>query len=94
MDKKINLKKPIILKENVGIDCNHTTYLAAMQVTAKDQKGLFAYIAKVFDDFSIEIESAKVGSIKGMAKDLFLIEKNGRFCSKQDEILNSLCTDE
>jgi len=94
MEKKANLKKPIIKKENVSIDCNHTTYLASMQVTAKDQKGLFAYIAQIFDDFSIEIESAKVGSIKGMAKDLFLIEKNGRFCSKQDEILNALCTDE
>ncbi|XPV68959.1 MAG: HD domain-containing protein [Halarcobacter sp.] len=93
MDKKANLKKPIIKKENISIDCNHTTYLASMQVTAKDQKALFAYIAQIFDDFSIEIESAKVGSIKGMAKDLFLIEKNGRFCSKQDEIINALATD-
>ena len=91
MNKKTRLVVPEIKKENIIIDCNHSAYLASMQVVARDQKGLFAYIAKVFDDFNIEIESAKLSSIKGMAKDLFLIEKNGNFCSKQDEILNSLC---
>ena len=91
MSKKTKLIIPEIKRENVSIDCNHSGYLAAMQVTARDQRGLFAYIAKVFDDFGIEVESAKLSSIKGTAKDLFLIEKNGNFCARQDEILDELC---
>ncbi len=92
MSKKTKLLTPEIEKKGIEINCNHTTYLASMQVTAKDQKGLFAYIANVFDEYGIEIETAKVSSIKGMAKDLFLIEKNGNFCGKQDDIIESLST--
>ncbi|PLY06469.1 MAG: protein-PII uridylyltransferase [Arcobacter sp.] len=90
MTKKTKVIVPTIKKENITIDCNHTTYLASMQVMAEDRKGLFAYIAKVFDDFEVEIESAKLSSIKGIAKDLFLIEKNGNFCVNQDEIIEQL----
>ena len=67
-------------------------YLAS--IVAKDQKGLFAYIAKIFDDFNIEIESAKLHTIKGYAKDLLLIEKNGNFCGNQDDIIDLMCTDD
>ena len=88
MSKTTNLMTPVIKKENIKVNCNHTAYLASMSIVAKDQKGLFAYIAKIFDDFNIEIESAKLNTIKGYAKDLFLIEKNGNFCTKQDEIIN------
>lgn len=92
MSRKISLKVPIIKKENIKIDINHTNYLASMRIVAKDQKGLFAYIAKIFDDFNIEIESAKLHTSKGYARDLLLIEKNGNFCSNQDEIVNLMCS--
>lgn len=92
MSKSIKPKKqPIIKRENININCNHTTYLASMQIKAKDQKGLFAYIAKIFDDFNIDIESAKLHTHKNVARDLILIEKNGNFCSKQDEIVDLMC---
>ncbi len=91
MTKTTKLLIPTIKKEGIKIDCNHTAYLASMHITAKDQKGLFAYIAKIFDDFGIEIESAKLNTIKGYAKDLILIEKNGNFCSNQEKILDLLC---
>ena len=90
MNQKPKIIIPTIKKKNINIDCNHTTYLAMMQVVAEDRKGLFAYIAKVFDDFGIEIESAKLSSIKGIAKDLFLIEKNGSFCINQNDIIEQL----
>lgn len=93
MSKVIPLKKPQINREEISIDCNHTQYLAEMKVKSKDQKGLFAYIAKVFDDFEIEIESAKIYTSRGKARDLFLIEKNGNFCPKQEEILDMICED-
>ena len=90
MSKTTKLLIPTIKKENIKVNCNHSAYLASMHITAKDQKGLFAYVAKIFDDFEIEIESAKLNTIKGYAKDLILIEKNGHFCSNQDEILDLL----
>ena len=92
MSRTTNLITPIIKKENIKIDCNHTAYLASMHIVAKDQKGLFAYIAKIFDDFNVEIESAKLHTLKGYARDLILIEKDGNFCSKQEEIVNLMCT--
>lgn len=94
MSKKTKLLAPKIKKENITIDCNHSAYLASLQVVARDQKGLFAYIAKVFDDFEVEIESAKLSSMKKIAKDLFLIEKNGSFCTNQDKIIDAMCVEE
>lgn len=91
MSKTTTAKTPIIKKDDIKIDCNHTAYLASMQIIAKDQKGLFAYIARIFDDFKVEIESAKLHTLNGYARDLILIEKNGNFCSKQEEIVNLIC---
>ena len=90
MTKEIKLKKPIIAKNEIVIDCNHTKELAMMKIKTTDQKGLFSYIAKKFDDFGVEINSAKIQSLKGKANDLFLISKNGHFCDNQEKILNEL----
>ena len=91
MSKTIASKTPLIKKSDIKIDCNHTAYLASMHIIAKDQKGLFAYVARIFDDFKVEIESAKLHTQNGYARDLILIEKNGNFCSKQEEIVNLIC---
>ncbi len=94
MSKSVPLKAPIIKKSDVIVDPNHTTYLASMHIRTKDQKGLFAYIARVFDDFNVDIESAKLHTLKGYARDLFLIEKNGNFCTNQDDIVNLICAND
>ncbi len=91
MSKSTKLLVPEIYKDEIQIDCNHTQYLASMKVKTKDQKGLLAYIAKIFDDFNIEIESAKIYTSRGKARDLFLIEKNGNFCVNADEIVDLIC---
>jgi len=91
MSKTTKLIPPIIKKEDITIDTNHTSYLASMSIKAKDQKGLFAYVARIFDDFNVEVESAKLHTIKGYAKDLILIEKNGNFCINQDAIRDLIC---
>ncbi len=90
MEKSAKIKKPEINKEDIIIDCNHTEALAEIKITTKDQKGLFAYIAKIFDDFGVEIQSAKIHSRNGKVNDLLLIEKNGHFCVNQDEIVKTL----
>ncbi len=90
MDKQIRLKKPIIELQNITIDCDHSKTYAFMGVEAKNQKGLLAYLAKIFDDFGIDIATARINTVKGRAKDMFLIEKNGKFCSKKEQILQKL----
>jgi len=94
MNKKTNIKQPKVLKKEVIVDCNHTSYLASMKVNAADQKGLLAYITNIFDDFNVEIESAKLYSSRGRARDLFLIEKNGNFCINSDKIVDMICSSE
>ncbi len=90
MSRRFTHKKPIIAREDITIDCNHRDELAQLKIETKDQKGLFAYIAQVFDDFNIEIESAKIHSIRGKVNDLILIEKNGNFCVNEEKILDLL----
>ena len=90
MSKKIKLKKPIINNDDIYINCEHTDQLAQMKVNTKDQKGLFSYIAKVFDDFDIEINSAKIQSKNGKANDMILIDKNDNFCKNKDAIVKIL----
>jgi len=90
MEKNIKLKKPEIKEEEIFINCDHTDELALFKIDTKDQKGLFSYIAKVFDDFGIEIHSAKIQSNKGRANDLLLISKNGNFCKNKEEIVKIL----
>lgn len=92
MTKNTRHLVPEIKKSEIEIDCNHTQQLASMKVKTKDQKGLLAYIAKIFDDFNIEIESAKIYTSRGKARDLFLIEKNGNFCVNSDEIIDLICS--
>lgn len=91
MTKTTRLNAPEIHKDEIEVDCNHTQQLASMKVRTKDQKGLLAYIAKIFDDFNIEIESAKIFTSRGKARDLFLIEKNGNFCVNSEEIIDLIC---
>ncbi len=90
MSRKFTHKKPTIQREDIKIDCNHRDELAQLKIETKDQKGLFAYIAQIFDDFKIEIESAKIHSIRGKVNDLILIEKNGNFCANEEKILDLL----
>ncbi|WP_200763842.1 HD domain-containing protein [Nitrosophilus alvini] len=90
MEKKIKLKKPDIKREEIKIDCEHSKTYATMFLNVKNQKGLLAYIASLFDKFGIDIATAKVHTVKKRAKDLFLIEKNGNFCNNRESILKLL----
>ena len=94
MQKKVKIKKPVILEKDIKINCEHTKDLAQLNIQAKDQKGLFAYIAKVMDSYKIVVESAKIYTSKNRVRDMFLIEKDSDFCDKKDEIVKLLTTQE
>ncbi len=90
MSKKIALETPQVLKEEIEIDCNHSNSYAMMTLYTKDHPKLLANIMSTFDDIGIDIASAKIQTIKNRARNLFLIEKNGKFCANQDEVIKRL----
>ena len=90
MTKGAELKKPVIKQGEITIDCDHRDDAALMKIGTKDQKGLFAYVAKVFDHFNIDIESAKIYTSKGKVNDLLLVQKNGNFCANKEAILEEI----
>ncbi|MEY3090791.1 MAG: hypothetical protein RL113_1107, partial [Pseudomonadota bacterium] len=88
--KKSTLTPPIIVKDEIQIDCDHSKHFAVMHLNCKDQKGLLAYLINLFDSLGIDIATAKIHTIKSRVKDLFLIEKNGNFCHNVEMIIDKL----
>ncbi|MDR3346397.1 MAG: HD domain-containing protein [Campylobacteraceae bacterium] len=89
-ENKTQLKKPVILKDEIVFDWNHSKSLAKITLNAKDQLGLMAYIISLFDEYGIDIASAKIQTIKHRARNLFLIEKDGKVCDNVKNIIELL----
>ena len=92
--KKSVLHTPVIKKDEIEVDCEHSQSYAMMRLHTTNQKGLLAYIINMFDDMSIDIVSAKIHTLKNSVRDIFLIEKNGNFCHNTDKIINKLTGEE
>jgi len=90
MQKKTKLPALSIKKEEIDIKCQHSSSYARMKINCKDQKGLIANIITIFDDMGIDIASAKIQTVKNRARNLFLMEKNGKFCNSQGIIIEKL----
>ncbi len=93
-EKKPKLKPLDIKPKEITIDCNHSRSYAKMKIVTKDQKGLMANIMTTFDDIDIDIASAKIQTIKKRARNLFLIEKNGNFCTNREHVVKKITTTE
>jgi len=89
-DKKPKLKILNIKPKEITINCNHSKSYAKMKIVTDDQKGLMANIMTIFDDIGIDIASAKIQTIKNRARNLFLIEKNGKFCTNKELVIERL----
>ncbi|VAY86418.1 [Protein-PII] uridylyltransferase [hydrothermal vent metagenome] len=77
-------------KKNISLDKNHTSNLAKMIISGKNQKGFFAYISRIFDELGIDIRSAKIHTVRDRIQDILLIEKNNNFDLHIDEAVNLL----
>lgn len=88
--KKSTLTPPDIKKDELQIDCEHSKTYAVMYLNCKDQRGLLAYIINIFDEMGIDIATAKIHTLKSRVRDMFLIEKNGKFCHNVDIIIDKL----
>jgi [protein-PII] uridylyltransferase len=87
MEKKTALKKPIILANEIDLDCEHSKTYAKMTINAKNQKGMMAYMMSVFDEQGIDVANAKILTIKNRARNLILIEKKIDLCDNKEKIL-------
>lgn len=87
-----NKQRPIIKKSDITFDFDHSESYVKMLITTKNQQGLLAFIIEVFDELGIDIATAKVGTIKNIAKDMFLIERSSKIEEKQKEVIKKLTT--
>ena len=90
MDRKVEDEAPVIKKGEIHIDCDHSLTYAKMTLVTANQKGLMAHVIDIFDDFGIDISTAKISTIKNRASDLFLIEKSAHFCDNYKKIVTQL----
>jgi [protein-PII] uridylyltransferase len=92
--QKSRMPAPVIKKNEIEIDCEHSKSYAMMKLHTNNQKGLLAYTINLFDEMGIDIVSAKIHTLKKRVRDLFLIEKNGNFCHNTDNIIEKLSKEE
>jgi [protein-PII] uridylyltransferase len=78
-------------KEEFEIDCNHSQNYALVKLKTADKKGIVSTIMDTFDRYGVSVEDVKISTQKNIARDLFIIPKESRFCEKKDEILKELC---
>jgi [protein-PII] uridylyltransferase len=90
MSKKVNLSHISIDEKNISLDDKHSISLAKMIIKGKNQKGLFAFISRVFDQENIDIQSAKIHTSKNKIQDMLLIEKNDFYYTKIKYVMNIL----
>ena len=85
-----SIPKPSIRKKDIFIDCEHSRSYALMRLNTQDQRGLIAFLITLFDSLQIDIVTAKIHTQKKLARDLFLMEKDGNFCHNRDTIIEKL----
>ncbi len=90
MGRKVQYPKPKILKKEIEVDCEHSLTYARMNLKTKNQKGLMASVIEIFDEMGIDITTAKISTVKNIARDLFLIEKSAHFCDNYKKIIDKL----
>ena len=90
MDRKIYYTKPKITKKNLELDFEHSLTYAKLALIVPNQKGIIMHIVKVFDDFKIDIASAKISTIKQVARDIFLIEKSKYFYEVSKDLIEKI----
>ncbi|WP_169777712.1 HD domain-containing protein [Campylobacter mucosalis] len=92
-DKKPNVARPIISKDELHYEPNHSKEYARLNINAKDQRGLMAYVMSILQTFSISVANARIQTIKNRTRNLFLISKADDLCYNWQKILNQLISE-
>lgn len=83
-------KRIEIKKNDITFDFEHSENYVKMSLNTKNQQGLLAFVIAVFDELGIDIASAKVSTIKAIAKDIFIIEKNDKIEAGYKKLVKEL----
>ena len=90
MERTITQAQVSIKKGEIAIDCEHSLKYAECVVHTANQRGLLSYIVDKFEQFNINIVTAKIHSTKHKARDHFLIEKQHNMCDNSKELITSI----
>ncbi|AII14497.1 [protein-PII] uridylyltransferase [Campylobacter iguaniorum] len=90
--QRANTTKPVILENEISFDINHSEIYAKININAKDQRGLMAYILEVFEEFDIKVANARIQTIKNRTRNLFLIQKSDSLEANYKKILDLIVT--
>ncbi|TKX30223.1 nucleotidyltransferase [Campylobacter sp. MIT 12-5580] len=90
---KIELKKPSIKKDELKFDLEYSKSYVKLNLNAKDQQGLMAFVMHEFKRFDLNLSAAKIQTIKGRTRNSFYFEKNENLLQKKDELIKSLTSE-
>jgi len=93
MNKEVKLKKILIKKDEIHIDCEHSKTHAELTIHTQNQMGLLAYVMHRFEEMRINIITAKIHSSKYKVRDSFLMEKQLNICDNIDKIYEMLSSE-
>ena len=90
MTKEVHLRKVIIKKSEISIDCEHSMTHAELAIHTSNQLGLLAYVMHKFEELHINVVTAKIHSTKHKVRDSFLMEKQNNICNNVTKIYEAL----
>ena len=90
MDRKVDIKKAEIKKDEITVDCEHSMTHAEISINTKNQIGLLAYMMDCFERLNINIVTAKIHSNKHKVRDTFLMDKENDICNNVTKIYDLL----
>lgn len=90
--QKAKTAKPIIYENEISLDKDHSKIYAKININAKDQRGLMAYVLSIFEKFDIKVANVRAQTIKNRTRNLFLIQKDNNLDKNYEAILNLIVT--
>jgi len=90
MTKEVHLRKVMIKKSEISIDCEHSMTHAELAIHTSNQLGLLAYVMYKLEKLHINVVTAKIHSTKHKVRDSFLMEKQNNICNNVAKIYEAL----
>lgn len=87
------IKKPIIKKDEVKFDKEYSKIYAKLSLNAKDQQGLMAFVMSVFEGLDLILCAAKIQTIRGRTRNIFIFQKNENLQNFEKKLLDSLISE-
>ncbi|WP_223810289.1 MULTISPECIES: nucleotidyltransferase [unclassified Campylobacter] len=90
---KRKIKKPLIKKDELKFDLNYSKIYAKLNLNAKDQQGLVAFLMSNFNKFNLILCAAKIQTIRQRTRNTFIFQKNEALLNNANELINSLISE-